>query len=313
LLPTKGYREKYRAASSHAASGVPTVRTTSPGAEIRDEIKRRATQAALRTRYTLKEDISKSSTPAMGTPAPTFEQLQKGNVKDTVPLRQFHLQHGIRNIQPDHPTGIRKRQTARSKHVATFVEKSAVSARRSKLLAEIEHEQGGTAKVGNGIEHTVTTRPNRKNPVAISEQTEKSAPTSDDNVRAQDDDTDQLAEELAAFALELSRDEERRNSIIDNVSSLQTAGERTIMNVEDDDFIYETYVRVPVGERKSVEAINEVGLLIIQDEDEELWQTFVESDDDSEWDEDDPDSNGLWQIVDRGPLLTRSSGRPSCK
>ena len=34
-------------------------------------------------------------------------------------------------------------------------------------------------------------------------------------------------------------------------------------------------------------------MLVIGEEDEELWQTFAEDEVDSEWDEEDADSNGM--------------------
>ncbi len=108
-----------------------------------------------------------------------------------------------------------------------------------------------------------------------------------------DYDSDQLAEELAAFALEISR-EEKQECQANVTKEFQGVDIKDSYVDMDEDFIYDTYIRVPVIAGSKGEASrNDVGLLVIDDKDQELWQTFVESDDDSEWDEDDPDSNGL--------------------
>ena len=114
-----------------------------------------------------------------------------------------------------------------------------------------------------------------------------------DHQSSWDYDSDQLAEELAAFALEISREEGHEYQPSTTKES-QGVGVKDILVDVDEDFIYDTYIRVPVAAGSKGEASpNDVGLLIIDDKDQELWQKFAESDDDSEWDEDDPDSNGL--------------------
>lgn len=113
-----------------------------------------------------------------------------------------------------------------------------------------------------------------------------------DHPSSWDYDSDQLAEELAAFALEISREEAQECQPSTTMMS-QDVGVKDMLVDVDEDFIYDTYIRVPVAAgSKGVASPNDVGLLIIDDKDQELWRTFVESDDDSEWDEDDPDSNG---------------------
>jgi len=57
----------------------------------------------------------------------------------------------------------------------------------------------------------------------------------------------------------------------------------------DEDYVYETYIRVPFGHDPPVSASN-VGVLVINEEDEDLWQDYMESDEETDWDEE--DSNG---------------------
>ena len=110
-----------------------------------------------------------------------------------------------------------------------------------------------------------------------------------------DHDSDQLADELAAFAMEISEE--------DSVGKVQqqqeTRGIRT-PEIADADmdvdgiFVYETYLRVPRSELSPDfdEKRNSIGMLVIEEQDEELWQTFAEDEEDSDWDED-GDSNGM--------------------
>ena len=62
----------------------------------------------------------------------------------------------------------------------------------------------------------------------------------------------------------------------------------------DDMYVYETYLRVPRSELAPNydENKDSIGVLVIEEQDEELWQTFAEDDEDSGWDEEDGDSNG---------------------
>ena len=65
----------------------------------------------------------------------------------------------------------------------------------------------------------------------------------------------------------------------------------------EDEYVYETYIRLPhnAAIQREIEQNNlaaNIGVLIIAEEDEELWEAYAESDSDNEWDEEDADSNG---------------------
>jgi hypothetical protein len=118
-------------------------------------------------------------------------------------------------------------------------------------------------------------------------------------------DSDQLANELAAFALEIS---EAENSTKGGQQQRKTPGRRspeiadTDMEV-DDIYVYETYLRVHRSELvpNYDENKDSIGVLVIEEQDQELWQTFAEDEEDSGWDEEDGDSNGrfiAWLIFD---------------
>lgn len=293
-LPTNHVRESSRAVSSHAASGIPVVRATSPGAEIKEEAERRAAQKVLRDRYLPEKNCRKPTKPAL-------DDVQKGSLAEILPqhlkpntsLRRFHLHHGPKVSPLKHLSGIQKRKTARRNHLATFVERSKVSRRGSDLLHKIASRPLASALRDDTAKNSPDAQPVEENRNSVPRRINKTGQSMHDHPSTWDFDSDQLAEELAAFALEISQDENqgKQDSTITKAQGLgfMDAG----MNL-DDDFIYDTYIRVPIGDgRKSVEFTNDVGLLVIDDEDQELWQTYIESDDESEWDEEDPDSNGL--------------------
>jgi Transcription factor Iwr1 len=122
---------------------------------------------------------------------------------------------------------------------------------------------------------------------------EKTGQSMHDHPSTWDYDSDQLAEELAAFALEISHNEKQAEQS-SRSSETTHVGLKNANMIADEDFIYDMFIRVPIGHGKSEEqALSDVGVLVIDDEYQELWQTFAENDSDSEWDEEDPDSNGL--------------------
>jgi hypothetical protein len=80
----------------------------------------------------------------------------------------------------------------------------------------------------------------------------------------------------------------------------------------DDDYVYDVYIRRPLAETdmlrnplaelesdqqlKDLEASRAgVGVIVITAEDEEYWENFIE-DDEEEWDSEDADSNGKFQV-----------------
>ncbi|ERF71793.1 hypothetical protein EPUS_01708 [Endocarpon pusillum Z07020] len=291
-LSGENIREEGRVVSNYVASGIPIVRATSPGAEIREEAERRAAQKALRGRFLPEEHSSASKKPARDVIA-TSQTVRASTPlqRPAAPLRHFHLDHGHRASRLNQPSGIRKRKTARRNYLATFIESSKTSRQGSELLDTLPREkpihrpQDGTVKSrvdGKPVDQSLISMPTRVN---------KTGQSMHDHPSSWDYDSDQLAEELAAFALEISREEGQEYQPSMTKMS-QGMGVKDILVDVDEDFIYDTYIRVPVAAGgKGVASPNDVGLLIIDDKDQELWRTFAESDDDSEWDEDDPDSN----------------------
>jgi hypothetical protein len=281
-LPTTNIR----AAGSRASSGKPVVRATSPGAEIRDEAERRSAQKALRDRYVPAADAAKRNVSSLtDRQKATTEDGFTQSTRPIAPLRQFHLYHGHKHSHSNHLSGIQKRKTTRRNYLATFVERSKPSTQVSELPGTVNEDStrknhGG----GNAVEQSVNPSMSR---------TEKTGQSMHDHPSTWDYDSDQLAEELAAFALEISHNE-KQDEQSSRSSETTHVGLKNANMIPDEDFIYDMFIRVPIGHGKSEEqALSDLGVLVIDDEYQELWQTFAESDSDSEWDEEDPDSNGL--------------------
>ena len=118
-------------------------------------------------------------------------------------------------------------------------------------------------------------------------------------------DSEQLAMELEQAALEmtmdsrtLTRDKDPKEPNDDD-PKLRTFP--TFVVDEDMDYVYDTYIRQPVETPHTATETpihdkrkmppGQYGVLVINDEDKQLWETYAE-DEDTEWEEEDADSNG---------------------
>ena len=297
-LPTVGnIRQSYRTVGSHTPSCMPVVRATYPGAEIREEAERRAAQQALRDRYLSRDEPAKQTTPPLNDSKRTSpKEPPKQCNRPVGPLRQFHLSPWPKISHLNHTSGIQKRKRARRNYLATFVESPTASKFGSKFLDEIGNKEQGAGVHGRVIKTPVVSQAAEESINNVPRQPLKIGQSIHDHPSTWNLDSDQLAEELTAFALEISQNEEQEKPHSKNQQAQNMDTKDTNMNM-DEDFTYDTYIRVPISDGKSGEGgTNDVGLLVVEDEDQELWQTFVESDNDSEWDEEDPDSNGLCKL-----------------
>jgi Transcription factor Iwr1 len=291
------------------------VRATFPGAEIKEEAERRAAQTVLRDRYSTEKDGPKPEKPALDDvqKAP-LAQISSQNRKLNASLRRFHLHHGPKASHHKHQAGIHKRKTARRNHLATFVERAKVSRRRSDLLDDLAARPSTTTFRDSILKESPGTQLLEESRSAAARRINKTGQSMLDHPSTWDYDSDQLAEELAAFAREISQDD-NQNTRDNTIAKTQNVGLTDTSMSEEDDFIYETYIRVPLGDGiTATESRNNVGLLVIDDEDQELWQTYIEIDDDSEWDEEDPDSNGMcsfWRLGKVANIVQRRTILPT--
>ena len=291
---------------------MPVVQSTPPGAEVRDALQRRAVRAQL-----LQQQKANLSSGDSGLPGPTenvagdyFTDAESAQPKRPVAARRFHLSPSNLALAPSkHSGGIRKHKTRSKCHLATFVERHVDRFNDGQLRASIgsfvvdrlidDAEFSPPAvTVADGTSAFVGYSPKRirsfvKPPAAPA----KTGHSIKDHPSTWDHESDQLADELAAFALEISREGQAPKK---DDRQVEMPGRRTpeIAHIDmdiDELYVYETYLRVPRSELSPSREgkINSIGMLVIGEEDEELWQTFAEDEVDSEWDEEDADSNGM--------------------
>lgn len=227
-----------------------------------------------------------------------------------VAARRFHLSpSNLALAASKHSGGIRKHKTQTRSHLATFVERHGDRVHRNQL---------DTSNNSFAIDRLIDDAGFRPNPASVQNSASAfmgysptliqpfvKAPTAfaktgnsiKDHPSTWDYDSDQLADELAAFALEISGEDTAGKK---DELEVERPGRRTpeIADTDtdmDDLFVYETYLRVPRSKLSPSHEgkINSIGMLVIEERDEELWQTFAEDEEESEWDEDDADSNGM--------------------
>jgi hypothetical protein len=332
-------QERSRSASSHAAGGAPVVQPTSPGAEFRDALQRKAVRAQLLQQQ--KDNLSSGDGEAqVMVEDDSSHRSIADSAQPTLPLaaRRFHLSRN--NLTPassKHLAGIWKHKHHNRPHLATFVEKNVGRLSDGELqsfnkrspidrliddanfnpLAVSELHESSPDKSRNGASTMVGYSPTHiqsfvKPPVEFA----KTGNSIRDHPSTWDHDSDQLANELAAFALEISQEGKGGKQ---NQEKMDAPGRRTPEIVDtdmdvDDIYVYETYLRVRQSELSLHHEgkTNSIGMLVIEQQDEELWQTFAEDEEDSEWDEEDADSNGM-SIARLGinPPDIYSGGQPS--
>lgn len=149
----------------------------------------------------------------------------------------------------------------------------------------------------------------------------KMAWTQDENPEVPKEKDPQVVHEMQVFAQEIKDQELQATSAMTTVKAkpqvtpprgpkarykdrhpskeLHVSNEDDVaMDVDsEEDYVYDTYVRhlVPVSE---MHTHNSIGHLVIPEEDQELWETYIEDgEEDKEFETDDEDSNGkLWPI-----------------
>jgi Transcription factor Iwr1 len=307
--------EKPPSISGQVKPGVPLVQATAPGDEIKDTLK---LKAAHRDRL---EGLRRDKTP-QGIFAEVLDETESTNQtklrngtalrRDFNGARRFHLTRDNRFLLSPEYGGIRKSKSTRKSHVAIFIEQSlATSTQRVSASTKspidrivdfvgkgaMENKQQQNQK--NGLVQPVsdlgTISRERSIPpfVQTPAQEMRTGYSIRDPPSTWDHTSDQLADELAALALEFeSADLESSNVMSTNDFELDSK------DMSDDDFIYDTYLRLPLDpgaqpyENQDAHG-GKIGVLVIDEDNRDLWETYVESDNETEWDEEDADSNGL--------------------
>jgi hypothetical protein len=272
------------ASTSQSVEGIPSVRTTLPGDEIDDFAKLQA------SRHSQAEKSHSDDTPQS---AQDSEHTSRSPKRFAIPAtaRRFQLTRHLSSVHsPNRPSGIRKK-TSRSSSIRpplpTFIEN----------LRDYGHEVDLTPSKHEKNPVDITNDPHAQSSGLSSPQISKTSAfqdesTVDEPVATWNRDSDQLADELAALAMDLDPDASARHAADAPLTKSPDVSQDAAMSIiMQDDYVLETYVRVPTIEANQDQLTEtNVGVLIIEEEDEDLWEGYMQSDDDSDWDEE--DSNG---------------------
>lgn len=233
------------------------------------------------------------------------------SIKVPMTARRFHLSRE-QNIPASsiQRGGIRKPTYRNKSHIATFVERALASTDthsqipikappidRILEVKSLEISSTATADASHSApaqKEVVTKHTLDQLFVKPSVNGAKQGRTINTHPDTWDFDSDLLAGELAALAFEL--DSTGNNEPV-RVHSKPNKGAVNAEIAMQDEYVYETYIRLPhnadfQAEMEQNNLVANIGVLVIAEEDEELWEEFAESDDDDGWDEEDADSNG---------------------
>lgn len=252
------------------SSKVPAIRATQPGDEIRDFQRYKATQEQR-------------------------DKLANGEIKvlptgvDHTTARRFHLTRDLSmTARKEQNIELSKQKSSIRPHLATFVEKQRYD--HSKAPPYLREP------TDRAIRSTDKSKELLPDQILSDEQSvERKDIASFSKPSPVKDVSDELAEELLAFALEL--DPEAKAAYEADPANRRQPDRFDAMLVDDpNDYIFETYVRV---EQNSIPSLStklepeSYGVLVIDEEDEELWEQYLRDEDgeDDEWDSEDGDSN----------------------
>ncbi|KIX95765.1 uncharacterized protein Z520_08473 [Fonsecaea multimorphosa CBS 102226] len=294
--------------SEPPAPGVPPIRLTSPTVVKREP---GVSQTSLTAKAdTAHEDKSKApdnaseesgSRSAPTTPT-TRQALQQA--------RRFHLTRHLSSVlSPSASGGIRKPKNFIRPPLATFIERHGpvFSHEQNPLyrdkpidkVLDIQQDNGGgTTESGGVTEPTLealkaSRRSLTSTFVQTGSKTIRNGTSIRDHPSTWDFESDQLADELAALAMELDPDvQESTEAVLPTVSPSKPQDVVMDSHDREDDYVYETYVRVEYdaqlhGPGDAAGLHSNYGILVIDEADVDLWQKYIDSDDDTDWDEED--------------------------
>ncbi|KAJ6113819.1 hypothetical protein N7523_007136 [Penicillium sp. IBT 18751x] len=361
------YAPKQRAPQSTSSSGVPLVRATSPGAEIRDA----------QRKATVQREADEKRKRALQ-PAPTVQSAPVSRVESPVkgsreqsPAPSHGRSHSVRRFQISRSStpslgslrgsgGIQKRRDGGSPRVAVLVEqlRRKPHSRQASMVADlVDRAPANEADVeAQDMVDTSPVKP-RKRPVvnqaekrwreerqnAISAAKQQISDTFEKAAQAKqstwDEESEKLAREFEQVALEMEQDMEvdqdegpvapvqptqyapvsapkplkfqprlpKQPRVIQPPTESQIEDAPAQAEDNEDDYVYDVYIRRPIAESdmltnplaelqsdqqmKQIEAANRgIGVIVITAEDEDVWEHFIE-DDEEAWDSEDADSN----------------------
>ncbi|KIW73352.1 hypothetical protein PV04_01481 [Phialophora macrospora] len=295
--------------SKPPAPGVPPIRLTSLE-DLKDNSSTSTATVKAEVDTTDGEKHKISGTPsahAISKSAPTTPATSQPAHQ----ARRFHLARHISSIlSPNTAGGIRKSKNFIRPPLATFIERHGAAFdhehnplyRGEPVDRMLEVPSDGTARDTMAEESkeptldtlNASTRSPTNTFVQARPKTIRSGTSIRDHPSTWDLESDQLADELAALALEFDPELQDKIKAAPNEDSPTppSPGLRDVpMTTRDreDPYIYETYIRVPYdGDPGTTTNLqSNYGILVIDEEDEDLWQKYVDSEDETDWDEED--------------------------
>ncbi|KAH0843842.1 hypothetical protein FOPE_08841 [Fonsecaea pedrosoi] len=295
--------------SEPPAPGIPPIRLSSPSDLKKDPKESRESPAE--EDVATQEDCGKasennaedpgSSSAPPNTPAPS-QALQQ--------TRRFHLTRHLSSVlSPSVSGGIRKPKNFIRPPLATFVERHApiFSHEQNPLyrqkpvdkVLEIQRDDGvGVSESDRVTEPTLealktSRRSTTSTFVQAGSRTARNGTSIRDHPSTWDLESDQLADELAALAMELDPDVQQvAEVVLPSPPPLKPQDIMMTSRDREEEYVYETYVRVEYdaqvhGPDTTTSLNSNYGILVIDEEDEDLWQKYIDSDDDTDWDEED--------------------------
>ena len=282
-----------RSVSHHGGPSIPTVRATTPGEELEEQ----------RRLKKLREQKSHPDTSLGDGQAPSTEKPTAGPRLQEA--RRFHLSK---------PTTLSSNARANATQFKSHLDLALFVERRSEPQAQdlgtfVPVETEG-AKDQISQQNVVT--PRKKRPKANAaekafiedqrkirtnvdsrhiEVSETShAPASRDNVKL-------ASAEPSARTQQILFDMVDESKGLSDMSDLKVVLDDSLMDVDSqDDYVYETYIRIPrsqlVNQNDPTNKDVTYGILVIEEEDQGLWEMYAEADEDPTWEEEDEDSNG---------------------
>ncbi|RMD42210.1 hypothetical protein DV735_g2908, partial [Chaetothyriales sp. CBS 134920] len=309
--------DAHRPSQPPRLDGIPSVRATAPGDEINDLKKlRSARQAQIDASSGVTVTVNASVGSVTSSPAAESACVSTNPAVVSHPQpRRFHLVSNLRGVVPNvdpsglfHP-GDRKHHHSLRPPLATFVEQLPQSQARASSSTEKIRDEGvqgmklqGQPSASPGSAHTGQPRNPPSPPSNLSSAGPPKQPRSPakighsmyDHPDTWDLESDQLAEELAAFAMELEpvpgQDDASTRISRDAEVKPVAAPDRMVL---DDELVYDTYIRVTYEDMDldpaTVESSVNFGILVVDEEVEDLWEEYLNegAEDEDEWDSED--------------------------
>ncbi|KIV89166.1 hypothetical protein PV10_08757 [Exophiala mesophila] len=293
-----------------SSSGIPTVRWTSPGDDVRDMAR---LKASMKERAALPENGDGGKRPVAGSSAPSGSMTSAKVVspppaEQAAQHRRFHLaRHLFSTSSALHSAAPRTQNSSIRPPIATFIERqipNSVSGTNGTAVDRVVHVPQEDPQVSSPLESQppdlntlqVSKRSALNTFVTARKPSERTGTSIRDNPNTWDHDSDQLANELAALAMELDPEMAALQPpmpAIKSESETTNSRDHNRMDLDgDDDYVFETYIRVLQTEDGIAMDLPDLaeanfGVLVIDQEDEELWNKYVDSDQEDDWDEED--------------------------